>query len=85
MHSEESHCCFVDGVSTEVFWVFLVVLENDIGKRPILHILKKDPNAIVVVIDINALDYLIAIEKRDQTWLIDDQLFLGWRRALDTF
>ena len=43
------------------------MLENNVGKRPILHILKKDPNAIVVVIDINALDYLIAIEKRDQT------------------
>ena len=44
-----------------------MMLENDISKRPILHILKKDPNAIVVVIDINALDYLIAVEKRDQT------------------
>ena len=43
------------------------MLENDISKRTILHVLKKDPNAIVVVIDINALDYLIAVEKRDQT------------------
>ena len=82
MHSEESHCCFVDGVLAEFFWVLLVMLENDISKRPILHILKKDPNAIVVVIDINALDYLIAVEKRDQTWLIDDQLFLSWCRTL---
>ena len=62
-----------------------MVLENDIGKRPILHILKKDPNAIVVVKDFQTLDYLFAVEKRDQTGLIDDQLFLSWRRALDTF
>ena len=60
------------------------MLENDISERPILHIFKEDPNAIVVVIDINALDYLIAVEKCDQTGLINDQLFLSWRRALDT-
>ena len=85
MHTIESNRNFVEDVLTEGFRVYGVSCKNDISERSFRHIVKEYPNAIVVLKEINALDDLFTFEKRDQSGLIDNQLFLGRCRMLHAF
>ena len=85
MHSEEAERRLVQGVPAEFFGVDAVLLEDDIGEGAVLHVLEEDPDSLVIVVEVNALDDFIAVEERDQTRLVDNELALGWRHAQHVF
>ena len=67
VHFEKAHRCLIQGVLAEFFRVNPVLLDDDIREGAVLHVLEEDPDTLIVVIEVNALDYLVAVEERDQT------------------
>ena len=60
MHSEEAESRLVQGVPAEFFGVDAVLLEDDVGEGAFLHVLEEDPDSLVIVVEVNALDNFIA-------------------------
>ena len=72
VHLEKALRCLVKSVFAKLLAVFSCLINDDFGKWAILHKLKEDPNAIVKLIQVNALDNLVAIKESDKTGFIDD-------------
>ena len=77
MHSSETLCYLVQAPSNEVLTELAATLQDDISESPAFHELEDDPDALVELVDLVAVDQLLAVQMLDQAALVDDLVSLG--------
>ena len=86
VHSVYSFRNLVQAISAEFFRVVLVILDADVGHGPMFHELQDNEDLVSPMVQIDALDHLLAIKMCDQTCLVDDCLhFCFGSGVLDMF
>ena len=63
MHFQQSHRCFIKSIFTELFWVALMLLMNDFIDWTTIHVVNDYVDLFAPLIEIDALDYFIAIKE----------------------
>ena len=74
VHSVESFCNLEQAISAEFLRVVLVIFDADVGHGSMFHELQDNEDLVFPVVQIDALDHLLAIKICDQTCLVDDCL-----------
>ena len=85
MHLLNALRSLIESVFAELLAVFPVLVSDDPRQGPVVHILQENPSRIVVLVQFDTLNDLIAIQIRNQTCLINQHLSLVLGDRFDIF